>query len=169
MEKYIKILKSLLSEPENEHKLYEYINFCITHNTNDDSVCQFHHILPQSLFPQYKNTSWKEAMKWDNTRHELHLQYLKDRYSDEEFMSCFKTTMGRVNADPKKRKKNSLTTKEKWQTDSEFREKMAKRKPKPIGGGSEKMKALWADPIWKAAQLENRKHKREMRKSNETN
>lgn len=38
----------------------EYVNYCLDniYKINDDIYCEYHHILPRSKFPKYKNESW---------------------------------------------------------------------------------------------------------------
>ena len=111
----------------------------------------------ESMVEERNSVEGKKRMK-------LAAQTTWDNKTDEE-RNSFNETMKSVNGNKSKRLKNSKTTKEKWK-DPEFRAKMAKRKPKPKGGGSDTMKEKWKDPEFRAMMLEKRAEAR--RKKNET-
>lgn len=56
---------------------------------------------------------------------------------------------------------------DKWKNDEEFKIKMLNRKPR--GPDGSKMKAKWADPVWREMMLTQRKLARERKQKNETN
>lgn len=88
----------------------------------------------------------------------------KRRYENDIFMEKFKNKMASVNNDENKKIKAGKKIKEKWKNDSEYQEKMKKRKPRGSNGSA--LKEKWADPIWRNKMLEARKNKKE---KNETN
>jgi len=50
----IKILKDVLGEPDCYESLEAYINHCRVNMTDSaDDYCEYHHILPRSVFPEY--------------------------------------------------------------------------------------------------------------------
>lgn len=57
MERYEII--QLLNEKFNKD-FSEYVNYCLdnVYLINDDIYCEYHHILPRSKFPEYKNETW---------------------------------------------------------------------------------------------------------------
>jgi hypothetical protein len=120
--------------------------------------------------PIYKKQLIESMVKERNTpegksRMKLAAQNTWDNKTEEERIA-FNKTMNGVNNNKEKRLKNSKTTKEKWENDPEFVAKMKQRKPKPKGGGSDAMKAKWADPVWRKSMLDKRAESRRIK--NET-
>jgi len=89
-----------------------------------------------------------------NLRMCLAAQERWDNQSEQERQN-FCDKMSVINNNEEKKKKAGDKIKIRWDNDEEYKTKMKNRKPR--GSDGSKMVEKWADPVWKAKTLENRR------------
>ena len=116
-EELIKLFIEKLGLPDNQLKLEEYINFCLSNNNKDiEGYYESHHILPRSIFPEYVKNTWNISnLTYEN--HVLGHFILAESYLNRKFSRTLNFLKNKSEDEVIRLKKILSETNKKWWRD----------------------------------------------------